>query len=97
MGKIKKILTVCPAGLGSSLILGMKVESALADLGRSEISVTHGSLGETYKGCADLIVCSSDVASQVKDYAPTVSVVHIVNKSEVEANLKAYFDAHPEA
>lgn len=97
MGKIQKIACVCPAGLGSSLILGMKVETALSNLGRSDIKVSHTSMGEVTRGSADLFIASSDISDQVAQYGPTVTVVHIVNEAEVEGALKAFFDAHPEA
>ena len=97
MGKVKTIMCTCPAGLGSSLILQMNVEKALEKMGRSEIKCSHSSLGDTYRGCADLLVVSSDVYDQVKDYAPTIAIHNLVDKAHIEQTLREYFDANPEA
>ena len=74
MGKVKKVLCVCQAGLGSSLILGMNVEAVLGQMGRGDIRVEHTSIGDTTTGAADLFVAAADIYEQVKKYGPTVKV-----------------------
>lgn len=96
MAKVNTIMCICPAGLGSSLILSMNVEKVLEKLGRTDIVVKHSSLGDTYNGCADLLV-SADVYDQVKQYAPTVAIHNLINKDHIYEVLKQYFDENPDA
>ena len=61
MGNVKKILCVCQAGLGSSLILGMNVEKVLESMGKGDIRVDHTSIGDTTAGLADLYIAGGDI------------------------------------
>ena len=70
MGKVKKVLCVCQAGLGSSLILGMNVEKVLEAMGKGDIRVEHTSIGDTTTGMADLYIAGGDIYEQVKVFGP---------------------------
>ena len=96
MAKVQSIMCVCPAGLGSSLILSMKVEAVLKDMGMEGISIKHASFGEVTKGCADLLVVSSDIYDQCKEYGDTVAVTNMVKKDVIRAALEEYFNTHPQ-
>lgn len=94
---VKKIMCACPAGLGSSLILGMNVESVLKKMGRGDIQVIHSSLGDCSIGCCDLFVVSSDIYEQVKQYGPCVAVKNMIDKNHIEEVLTEYFKNNPDA
>ncbi len=96
MAKVQNIMCVCPAGLGSSLILSMKVEAVLKEMGMEGISIRHGSLGEVSRGCADLLVVSSDIYEQCKEYGDCVGVKNMVKKDVIKAALEEYFNTHPQ-
>lgn len=96
MGKVKKILCVCQAGLGSSLILGMNVERVLEQMGKGDIKVEHTSIGDTTEGLADLYIAGGDIYEQVKAFGPTVAVHNLVNKAEIKEVLEKYFAEHPD-
>ena len=94
---VETIMCACPAGLGSSLILGMNVEAVLKRMGREGITVKHSSLGDCTTGCCDLFVVSSDIYEQVKQYGPTVAVKNMIDKDHIESVLREYFDNNPDA
>ena len=96
MGKVKKILCVCQAGLGSSLILGMNVEKVLEAMGKGDIKVEHTSIGDTTAGQADLYIAGGDIYEQVKVFGPCVAVHNLVNKNEIREVLEKYFEENPD-
>ena len=96
MGKIKKVLCVCQAGLGSSLILGMNVEKVLEGMGKGDIKVEHTSIGDTTAGQADLYIAGGDIYEQVKAFGPCVAIHNLVNKAEIKEVLEKYFEENPD-
>ena len=65
-----KVLTACGNGMGSSMVIKMKVENALRGLGQSDFTVNSCSVGEA-KGLASGYVIAS---------------IHLVNELEGRTN-----------
>lgn len=86
-----RIVTVCGLGVGSSLILKMTVDSAMAKLGK-KATIEHWDMG-TIKGVnADLIVTTEGFRKNFADQDNVVYVDNIVDVDEVYEKLKEYFE-----
>jgi PTS system ascorbate-specific IIB component len=70
-GEPLRVLTVCGVGMGSSLILKMTAEKALAELG-VPARVEHGDLGSARGAGADVILAQGLHASELTGAAPVV-------------------------
>ena len=90
----KKMLCVCICGLGSSLMLQMTVQKALAAIGKDDIEVDHAGMSDVYPGSADIYVCSSDVKEECEKVGPTIPVDRLTDKEEVTRKVKEYFANH---
>ena len=87
-----KIITVCGMGFGTSLMLlmsiqeigrkyGVKIEGEAVDLG-------------SYKGkSCDLIAASAEIAKQVTADVPVLPIANLLNKADIEEQLKPYLEA----
>lgn len=89
---MSKILVVCGNGLGSSLILKMKVQSVLKELNQSDIDVEHCDLTTAESEKADLIVVAKDLASHFEGKRPCVTVTNIMNTEELRTKLKSFIE-----
>lgn len=84
-----RIVTVCGLGVGSSLILKMTVDSAMAKLGKKAI-IEHWDMG-TIKGVnADLIVTTEGFRKNFVDQDNVIFIDNIVDVNEVYEKLKDY-------
>jgi len=79
-----RVLTVCGVGMGSSLILKMTAEKALAELG-VPARVEHGDLGSARGAGADVILAQGLHTTELTGTAPVV--VPVTNFLDV-AGLK---------
>ncbi|WP_125706151.1 PTS sugar transporter subunit IIB [Lacticaseibacillus daqingensis] len=85
-----KIMTVCGMGVGTSLMLKMTVESALAKLGRSA-EVQHWDLGTVAGQEHDFIVTSDEFKDNFRDDPNVVFITNIMDVNEVQTKLSTYF------
>lgn len=72
---MKKILTVCGLGQGTSLILKMNVEQAYTDQG-ARVDVENTDLSAASGMSADYIFTSRELADSLKDHSAEVIVVN---------------------
>lgn len=70
-----RIGTACGSGLGSSFMVQMNIESILAELGVSEVSVEHYDLGGADPSLADIWIVGRDL----EDSAGHLGDVRILN------------------
>lgn len=86
-----KVLAVCGSGMGTSMIMKMKMKKVLDKLGIAS-DVSSCSVGEAKSGLNnyDIVVCSIHMASEINVKAPTVliSVQNMLNEAEIEEKLK---------
>ncbi|MDT2503247.1 MULTISPECIES: PTS sugar transporter subunit IIB [Enterococcus] len=87
-----KILTVCGMGSGSSLILKMNVDTIMDSLS-IDADVEACDIGSVGGQNADLIISTKEFGNPLDDFsADKILVSNVVNKSELEKQLKHYFD-----
>jgi PTS system ascorbate-specific IIB component len=87
-------LVTCRAGLGSSLMLKIKLNEVIKEH-QMDISVTHVSLDELDGYNSDMIIALSDVADDIKEKKPDKEIVginSIVDKDEIYTKLKRAID-----
>ncbi len=89
-----KIIAVCGMGIGTSIILKMNIDNALARLGvdadveASDISAARGAASS-----ADLVMTSSELVEQLGQIdAPIVIVDDFTSINEIEAKLVEELD-----
>ncbi|CDO03615.1 PTS system ascorbate-specific transporter subunits IICB [Oceanobacillus picturae] len=70
-----KVLTVCGLGQGTSLILKMNVEQALADKGISA-EVEHMDVSTASTMQADYIITSNELAESLVEHSAKVFIVN---------------------
>lgn len=88
-----KVVTVCGMGFGTSLMLLMTIK----DIGKKygvNIEGEAVDLG-SYKGkSCDLIAASDEIAKQiVLSDAPVLPIKNLLNKADIEEQLKPYLEA----
>jgi PTS system ascorbate-specific IIB component len=89
---MSKILVVCGNGLGSSLILKMKVQSVLKELNNTDVEVEHCDLTTAESERADLIVVVKDLASHFEGKRPYITVTNIMNTDELRTKLRSFIE-----
>ncbi len=94
-----KILAVCGNGQGSSIVLRLGLEPALADLGLADASVECTSVGQAQGMVqfADMIIIPGHFLNMIDmpEGKPIVEVKNLLDKNEVKekvtAALKKYY------
>ena len=85
-----KILVVCGSGLGSSFILELNVKKALESMDK-EADVTHTDLASSKEEKADIYLGAADIVNELaKDKAIIVSIVNMMNISEIKEKLEPW-------
>ena len=86
---VHKILCLCGAGLGSSIIMHMNAEEAVKKLGHSEILVDHGTVSAASEDAADLFVVGRALVHELASITPAKVVVleNILDKEELAQKL----------
>ncbi len=89
-----KVLCICGHGLGSSMMLGMTVESVLADLGvGSNVETTCVAEASGYLAGVDLVIISPELRKivDIPDSIVTIEVINFLDKNEVSSKLISHF------
>ena len=86
-----KIVTACGSGLGSSLMVSMKISDILKKL-NVEAEVSHSDLSSVIFSDADVFVLSKDIAESIEaqrlDQGKVISLSNILDEEEITAKLK---------
>ena len=86
-----KIVSACGSGLGSSLMVSMKISDILKKL-NVEAEVSHSDLSSLIFSDADLYVLSKDIAESIEaqrlDQSKVISLSNILDDAEITAKLK---------
>ncbi len=88
-----RILTICGAGLGCSLLLKMYTQDVFDKLGMQvEIEATDVSFA---KGLwADLIITSPTLVDALGDMGvPIIAVRNLIDREEIEQKVRAYLES----
>ncbi|MCW6675140.1 PTS sugar transporter subunit IIB [Aerococcaceae bacterium NML171108] len=87
-----KVLAACGNGMGSSMVIKMKIEMALRNLGQSDFKVDSCSVGEA-KGIAgqyDVIVASVHLINELTGRTPAklIGLDNLMDDKEIRAKLE---------
>lgn len=86
-----KVLTACGNGMGSSMVIKMKVQNALRGLGQSDFDVASCSVGEA-KGLAanyDIVIASVHLISELegRTKGKLIGLDNLMDDKEITAKL----------
>lgn len=85
-----KVLAVCGSGMGTSMIMKMKVGKVLQKLG-VQADVNSCSVGEAKSGLSnyDLVLASTHIAGELKAGPNTkiIGLLNLLDEKELEAKL----------
>lgn len=87
-----KVLTACGNGMGSSMVIKMKVENALRSLGQSAFTVQSCSVGEA-KGLAagyDIVIASIHLIDELegRTQGKLVGLDNLMDDNEIKTKLQ---------
>lgn len=87
-----KVLAACGNGMGSSMVIKMKVENALRKLGQSNFTVNSCSVGEA-KGLAsgyDIVIASEHLIKELdgRTNGKLVGLDNLMDDKEITAKLE---------
>ncbi|MGT2712556.1 PTS sugar transporter subunit IIB [Streptococcus oriscaviae] len=86
-----KVLTACGNGMGSSMVIKMKVQNALRSLGQTDFDVASCSVGEA-KGLAanyDIVIASLHLISELegRTKGKLIGLDNLMDDKEITAKL----------
>lgn len=87
-----KVLTACGNGMGSSMVIKMKVENALRQLNVPNVESTSCSVGEA-KGIArnyDIVIVSNHLINEMQDYTngKLIGLDNLMDDNEIKSKLE---------
>ena len=91
-----RILTVCGNGIGSSLMLAMKIEEICKEEGMNDISVESADFNSALSKDTDIIVTVKEIASQFPDNKNVIVTrsytIKIKIKEDVLENIRQHYN-----
>lgn len=89
---MKKGLVVCRTGMGSSMMLRIKLEQVISE-NNLDIDLEHDVLSAITNYDVDFVVTMNDLVDQVKDDVKAViGVEDLMDKKELKAKLLDYLN-----
>ena len=82
-----RILTVCGNGIGSSLMLAMKIEEICKEEGMNDISVESADFNSALSKDTDIIVTVKEIASQFPDNKNVIITRSYTNKKKIKEEV----------
>ena len=82
-----RILTVCGNGIGSSLMLAMKIEEICKKEGMNDISVESADFNSALSKDTDIIVTVKEIASQFPDNKNVIVTRSYTNKKKIKEDV----------
>lgn len=91
-----KILTVCGNGIGSSLMLAMKIEELCKEEGINDIAVKSADFNSALSKDVDIIVTVKEIASQFPENKNVIITRSYTNKKKIREdvleNIRQYYN-----
>ncbi|MDR2975849.1 MAG: PTS sugar transporter subunit IIB [Streptococcaceae bacterium] len=88
-----KALIACRAGMGSSMILKIKIDQVIKE-NNFPIETEHGSLDSLIGFTGDLFITMADIAVEYQDKPYyTIGIMSITNKEEMKKKIEAFLEA----
>ncbi|AKC95035.1 PTS sugar transporter subunit IIB [Sneathia vaginalis] len=89
---MKRGLVVCRTGMGSSMMLRIKLEQVISE-NNLDIDLEHDVLSAITNYDVDFVVTMNDLVDQVKDDVKAViGIEDLMNKEELKAKLLDYLN-----
>ena len=82
-----KILTVCGNGIGSSLMLAMKIEELCKEEGINDIAVESADFNSALSKDVDIIVTVKEIASQFPENKNVIITRSYTNKKKIREDV----------
>lgn len=93
MNGIKKALIACRTGMGSSMMLKIKVDQVVK-ANNFPLEVQHSTLDDVKSFKGDLVITMSDVADELEGQVPyVIGINNLMDKKEIETKIKEFFDS----
>lgn len=93
MNEIKKALIACRTGMGSSMMLKIKVDQVVK-ANNFPLEVQHSTLDDVKSFKGDLVITMSDVADELEGQVPyVIGINNLMDKKEIETKIKEFFDS----
>ena len=89
MRKVRRIMCCCSNGVGTSLLMQMTIEEALALLDRNDIEVIFGPLSGMTSDAADLFVVSEALSRNLGDL-PAIGLPDLMDAQAAADKLKKF-------
>lgn len=91
MSEMKQALIACRTGMGSSMMLKIKVDQVVR-ANKFPLEVQHSTLDDVKSFKGDLLITMADVAAEVKGQVPyIIGINNLMDKKEIEDKLKSFF------
>lgn len=85
-----KALVFCRAGMGSSMLLKIKVDQVVSE-NNFPISSEHGNLDSLNEFKGDLVITMEDLANELKNNnLSIIGIKNIMDKDEIKDKLELY-------
>ena len=91
MRPIRRIICCCSSGIGSSMMVEMNLQRALANLQIKGVTTGHTSLSEISELEADLFVTGKDLAEQMRKYPRVIVLTRLISLKELTEKLRTAF------
>lgn len=89
---MKRGLVVCRTGMGSSMMLRIKLEQVISE-NNLDIDLEHDVLSAITNYDVDFVVTMNDLVDQVKDDVKAIiGIEDLMNKEELKAKLLDYLN-----
>ena len=88
-------LVACRTGMGSSMMLKIKVEQVIRENGW-DIQVDHNEISAVQYFSGDLLITMEDLADELRakyDKFDVVGIRDLMDKEEIKEKLKAFLDS----
>ncbi len=85
-------LVACRTGMGSSMLLKIKVEQVIKENGYP-INVVHSNLDDLTSRKWDLVITMADIIEDIKDKVPyCVPIRNIMDKAEIKRGIEGFLE-----
>lgn len=87
-----KALVACRTGMGSSMLLKIKVDQVVKENG-FPVNVEHSNLDAIEGGNWDFIVTMADITDDVREKVPYCVAIHnIMDKDEIKRGIEGFLE-----
>lgn len=89
---MKRGLVVCRTGMGSSMMLRIKLEQVIGE-NKFPLELEHGVLSAISNYDVDCVITMMDLVEQIKDEAKyVIGINDLMNKVEMKEKIEKFFE-----